>query len=52
MLENYLECNGWLFKQGHFIATSMHEYYMGANYRGMQRAFCFRIALIFTEGQF
>ena len=29
--ENRLEYNGWLFKQGHFVTASVHEYCTGAN---------------------
>ena len=52
MQENRIESNGWLFEQGHFIASSTHEYCTGVNGRGMQRASDFENALIFTGAGF
>ena len=50
MQENRLECNGWLFKQGRFVADLAHEYCTGTNGRGIQRASGFENAFIFTGG--
>ena len=44
--------NGWLFKQGHFIAASVHKYCTEVNGRGMRKASDFENALIFTGGRF
>ena len=38
-----------LFKQGHFVPASTHEYCTGANGRGMRRASSFENALNFNE---
>ena len=47
VLDHRIECHGWLFKKGRFVATSANEYCTGANGRGMRRASSFENSLYF-----